>query len=303
MRMRSASHLERLLADRSPSTTIALATVLGGAVLSLDFLTEAELAFSLFYVIPVALLVWFVSLSAATIAAGIGAGLGLFLDLTSDVPFSHPVVPYWNALATVALYLAAIGLLRVLKRALSEEKELARTDGLTGVANRRRFIEAAEMELARSARYKHPFTIVYVDVDDFKTLNDRFGHGRGDDVLRAFAGLIGETARFSDLVARLGGDEFGVLLPETEATGAERFLTRLRERLRNEPWLDATASIGAVTFLEVPRTIEDMVAAADSLMYDVKRAGKNGMRQRIVGDSLSVDRSPDPADEAEISPV
>ena len=285
--------LERLLGESSPQATIATAVGLCAGVLFLDFLTGAELAFSLFYVIPVALLVWFVGVPAAMVAAGLGATLGLLLDLNSDATFSHPIVPYWNALATVALYLAAVVLLRVLKRALAEEKALARTDGLTEVANRRRFFEAAEMELARSFRYKHPFTIVYVDVDDFKTLNDRFGHGRGDEVLRAFAAVINETARYSDLVARLGGDEFGVLLPETEAAGAERFLTRLRDRLRNEPWLDATASIGAVTFLDAPRSIEDMVAAADSLMYDVKRAGKNGVRQRIVGDSLSLDRSPE----------
>lgn len=284
--------LERLLGERSSQTTIALSAVLCGAVLFLDFLTGAELAFSLFYVIPVALLVWFVGIRAAILAAVLGAALGLLLDLISGVTFSHPIVPFWNALATLALYLAAIALLRVLKRALTEEKVLARTDGLTEVANRRRFLEAAEMELARSSRYKRPFTIVYVDVDDFKSLNDRFGHGRGDDVLRAFAAVINETARHSDLVARLGGDEFGVLLPETEAAGAERFLVRLQSRLRNEPWLDATASIGAVTFLHAPDSIEDVIAVADRLMYDVKKSGKDGVRQRIVGDSVSLESSP-----------
>jgi diguanylate cyclase (GGDEF)-like protein len=278
--------LETRLEERPVVLTIGIAALLCVAIALLDYITEAELAFSLFYVLPVALLVWFVGLPAAAIAALAGAGISLYLDLHSDALFSHAIVPYWNALTSCALFGATILLLRALKRALSEEKELARTDSLTGTANPRRFFEAAAMELSRSERYKHAFTVVYVDVDDFKALNDRFGHVRGDEILKGIAAAIAETARNSDLVARLGGDEFGVLLPETSADGAARFLVRLKSQL-----VDAlesfgsivTVSVGAVSFLDVPNSVEEMVAAADDLMYEVKRAGKNDVRQRVVG--------------------
>lgn len=286
--------LERRFQRGSAWSAVGAGALLTALVFLLDLTTGAELAFSLFYVLPVAFLMWFVGAPAAILAGLAGAGLSLVLDLRSDVVFSHAIVPYWNALASVGLYLATIALLRALKRALTEEKELARTDALTGVANPRRFFEAAEMELSRSARYGHPFTVVYVDIDDFKAFNDRLGHVGGDDTLRSVAGAITETARHSDLVARLGGDEFGVLLPETPALGGERFLLRLRKSLDRRFQSErggVTASVGAVTFVDAPDSIEEMISAADALMYEVKRAGKNGMRQRVLGGAISLELS------------
>lgn len=286
--------LERRLGDRPPGVTISLATVLSAVVAVLDFVTQAELAFSLFYVVPVALLVWFVGTSAATLAAAVGAALSLYLDLHSEATFSHAVVPYWNALASAGLYVAAILLLQALKRAIAEEKELARTDPLTGAANPRKFFEIAEMEMARSRRYEHPFTVVYVDVDDFKEVNDRFGHARGDDILKRVSRRISATARHSDLVARLGGDEFGILLPETPAAGGARFSVRVKDRLVDELRIlgdGVTVSVGAVTFMEPPSSVEDMIATADALMYEVKRSGKNGVRHRVATGSVSLEGS------------
>jgi diguanylate cyclase (GGDEF)-like protein len=285
--------LERAL-HGSRAAAIGLAVALSAIIFVLDLITEGELAFSHFYVVPVGVLVWFAGVRTATVGAVLGAGLGLFLDLHSEATFSHAVVPYWNALTSVALYIGTIVLLVALQSALAKEKELARTDGLTGVANSRRFYETAEMELSRSARYKHPFTMVYVDVDDLKMLNDRLGHVRADEILKAIADAIDTTARDSDLVARLGGDEFAVLLPETKAEGASGFLVRLKTHLMNvlEPFGEVvTVSIGAVTFLEAPDTVDEMVKAADDLMYEVKRAGKNDIRQRTVGGALELDET------------
>lgn len=274
------------------TTAVASSVVLFAFIFVLDLITNAELAFSLFYVIPIALLVWFVNVPAAAVASLIGTLLGLSLDLRSDVVPSHSIVPFWSALSSIALYVATILVLAALRSALRREQGLARTDALTGVSNHRHFREIAEMELTRSARYKHPFTVVYIDVDDFKDLNDRLGHVVGDEVLKGIASAIHETARTSDVVARLGGDEFGVLLPETENEGTARFLVRLKTHLfaileRFE--FTVTVSVGAVTFMQVPASVDAMIAAADEVMYEVKRAGKNDIRQRVVGEALQLD--------------
>ena len=121
-----------------------------------------------------------------------------------------------NSVAHMAAFATIIALLSSLRRSHAAERRLARTDPLTGIANPRSFVEAANAELERQLRFQRPLTVAYLDLDNFKTVNDRFGHRTGDEVLSAVARALRESTRATDHLARLGGDEFAVLMPETE---------------------------------------------------------------------------------------
>jgi len=173
-----------------------------------------------------------------------------------------------------------------LHQALEREKEISRTDALTALANRRAFYEAADVERARAARYSRPVTLAYIDLDNFKHVNDSLGHAVGDELLTRVARLLKENLRFTDTAGRLGGDEFAILLPETGAQAAELVLKKLRQILlhamseRNWP---VTFSIGAATFIDNASSVNEMVQIADGLMYIVKKSGKDKIIVVIIG--------------------
>jgi diguanylate cyclase (GGDEF)-like protein len=174
---------------------------------------------------------------------------------------------------------AAVALENVRLHRLVERQ--ASTDGLTELANRRQFEEALANEISRAERFGGTLALIVADLDDFKQVNDHYGHQAGDDVLRAFADVLRETVRDIDLAARYGGEEFAVLLPQTDLAGAERVAERLRERMEIrlvEPASDSpfsvTASFGVASFPEAG-TPADLFAAADEALYRAKSAGKN----------------------------
>jgi diguanylate cyclase (GGDEF)-like protein/PAS domain S-box-containing protein len=166
-----------------------------------------------------------------------------------------------------------------IREALQREKLTARQDTLTKVANRRAFFEIANAERGRACRYGRPLTLAYLDVDNFKGINDRLGHASGDDLLVEVSRILRDNVRASDAVARLGGDEFALLFPETDAAGAEAALCNLQKRLADAmqaaDW-PVTFSIGAAVFA-CPESVDEMIRAADEMMYAVKKAGKNNI--------------------------
>jgi diguanylate cyclase (GGDEF)-like protein len=171
-----------------------------------------------------------------------------------------------------------------LRRLADEQRQLARTDALTGVANRRAFYERADLELSRMRRLPEAMTVAYVDVDDFKRINDTMGHEAGDDLLRNVADTFLHRVRTTDLVARLGGDEFALLLPATGSEAALALLSELIQTLGGEMKRQAwpvTFSIGAVTFIRPPASADDLLRRVDQLMYKVKREGKAGVKHEI----------------------
>jgi diguanylate cyclase (GGDEF)-like protein len=173
-----------------------------------------------------------------------------------------------------------------LKTLLTKEHELARIDPLTNVPNRRAFYEALDKERVRSLRYRRPFTIAYLDLDNFKKVNDSLGHAVGDELLVQVAAGLRTNLRASDYVGRLGGDEFAVLLPETDATAAKLVLCKLRLRLLEEMkthcW-QVTFSIGAATFLDPPDSLDVIILMADETMYAIKAHGKDNVSVSLVG--------------------
>ena len=157
----------------------------------------------------------------------------------------------------------------------------ALVDGLTGIANRRGCEDALAHEIARSRRLGVPFTLVVADLDDFKAINDRYGHDAGDDVLREFSSVLRRTLRESDLPGRWGGEEFVILLPGTDATGGARLAERIRAVLReisfagrNGGVFTVTASFG-VAELQSGEDERQLFSHADGALYEAKRLGKD----------------------------
>jgi diguanylate cyclase (GGDEF)-like protein len=164
-------------------------------------------------------------------------------------------------------------------------KQLSETDDLTGLPNMRAFGRAVRREKARSEREKSQFSIVMMDADNMKSINDRFGHEAGNELMRHMAGAIQRILRASDMVARYGGDEFVVLLPNTGPEEARQTAERLRSSIANMSFdaggagVGTTASVGYATYPDTARELDILLAQADHAMYASKEAG----RDRVSG--------------------
>lgn len=249
-----------------------------------DYATGEEISFTLVYLAPIATAVWFVGRGAGVAVSFLCALDWLVADAMTRRIHPPPLVRAWNVAVELAVFLTFAALLASLRRRLEAGERLARVDALTGLANRRSFIESAGLELERARRTGRPLTVAYLDVDGFKAVNDRLGHQQGDALLAALGATLKGGVRSVDVVARLGGDEFGLLLPETDAAAAVRLLARLREAALaavRARW-PVTLSVGAVTFRTLPGGVDQMIARADRLMYEVKNAGKDAVRHELA---------------------
>jgi diguanylate cyclase (GGDEF)-like protein len=286
VRPRRSPLLERLERLPPPATwTAALALV--AAVGVFHAAVGPALSFQLFYLAPVSLAAWALGRRAGAVLAAAAAAVWLAVEL--GAPTRPPaMLAVWNTVMRLAA-LAVVGwMITALRRSLEQERTIARTDFLTGLSNWRAFTERAEAELNRARRYERPLSFAYIDLDDFKLVNDRYGHAAGDALLATVATTIGHILRRTDVVARLGGDEFAVLLPETPPEAAWIVLRKLHNALRialEEGGWPVTASIGAVTCIIPPADVEELVRLADGLMYEAKRLGKNRVHHVVAGPS------------------
>jgi diguanylate cyclase (GGDEF)-like protein len=263
----------------------ALLSLLGFALIPgvgiLDYLTGYEIAFSLFYLIPISLLTWVTGRLLGTAACVAGAAVWLIADLMAGSSYSHPAIYAWNTFIRLSFFLIVTLLLSALRRSLEIERELAHKDYLTGAMNSRFFFEFLQMEIDRFRRYERPFSLAYIDLDNFKAVNDRFGHMAGDQVLRTVVGHTKSRLRKTDVVARLGGDEFALLLPETDQESAKVAISKIQgsllQEMQKNRW-PITLSIGVLTCTAAPPTRDELVRMADDLMYTAKREGKNAIR-------------------------
>ena len=163
-----------------------------------------------------------------------------------------------------------------------ELERLATTDYLTGVYNRRYFMDFAAKEFSRSKRYSHGFSVIQMDIDQFKKINDIHGHAVGDEALKAFTASCLKIIRENDVLGRLGGEEFSIILPETDLAGAMIFAERIRMstaelKLRvNDQVVRFTVSIGVTTLRkEDSASIEGVLKRADEALYLAKDGGRN----------------------------
>jgi diguanylate cyclase (GGDEF)-like protein len=263
---------------RSPVEITVLGFMLVGLIGALDYLTGYELSFSIFYLFPIVLVTWFAQEWVGTILCFASAIVWLVVDYLSGHTYNNWLVPVWNAVVRLGFFLMTAYLLGELKIHLRHEEKLARMDSLTQVLNTRTFKEISDRLLQLAVRYNHPTTLAYIDIDDFKAVNDGKGHSAGDQILLGVAGTLMRCVRASDVVGRLGGDEFAVLMPETDYIGARIAFTKVHDELMRETTdkgISIGFSIGVAVFISAPPNIDEALKIADHLMYQVKRIGKN----------------------------
>ncbi|HVU05511.1 MAG TPA: GGDEF domain-containing protein [Polyangiaceae bacterium] len=277
--VRLGRFLDRLNAF-SERQAVAAGVVLLVTVGALDVATGYQLAFSVFYLVPIVIVGWTGGQRAGLFLAVSAGAVWLGADLLGAPRYSHSLLPYWNAAVRTTVF----GFVVLLLTSFRSERLLGRTDPLTGLGNRKALFESAASEIARCRRYGHPVSLLYLDCDDFKRINDSRGHSAGDDFLRATARSLREGIRSSDVAARLGGDEFAVLLPEANPDAARAAADKVRGRLAaiasSGDW-GVTFSVGCVSFLSPPRSVDELVSSGDDLMYEAKRSGKNTVRSAV----------------------
>jgi diguanylate cyclase (GGDEF)-like protein len=177
-------------------------------------------------------------------------------------------------------------------RHAEELERLATTDGMTGIFNRRHFMTLADHEWNRSRRYGRPLSFLMIDIDFFKTINDRFGHEVGDQMIVHLTTLARASKRDSDVLARIGGEEFALLLPETDLAQAQLVAERLRRDVGENPLIAksdrilTTISIGVAVCNVAMIGIADLMRAADQALYDAKGGGRNRVVCSIDAGSL-----------------
>ena len=277
-------YIENYLESLSRPVLLLVTLVMTALLGVVDYATGPELSFSVFYTGPIMLAAWYGGRKAGLTVALISAGVWLTADMAEGKAYSHHLIPLWNTLVRLGFFLIILKLMLSVKDKLDLEASLADTDPLTGLSNRRYFQEQLDREWLRVRRYPGPITIAYIDLDNFKYVNDTLGHDVGDMLLKLVAERFSQHVRNSDLVARLGGDEFALLLPVTDSAAARVVIEKLRqqalEAMRDRDW-PVSLSVGAITFNRPMGSTREMLKTVDDLMYQVKKSDKNNVRHDV----------------------
>jgi len=263
-----------------------VATAVAVAVIGwLDYVTGPDIGLSLLYLVPVALAGWYGGVTAAIFVGSFAGTVWLAADLGWRSDETAIAISLWNAFSRYVIYVSEGVLLAVvhrdrerLRRLIVHQATLARTDSGTSLPNARAFMEAIEEELETARENGDPVCVAYLDLDNFKSINDRFGHAAGDEVLQRVASALKRSIRGHDLAARLGGDEFAVLLRGVEPDVAQKVGERIAARIREIGTSYAEAALGATLglayFRAVPESAAVLLQAADGAMYAGKTTGK-----------------------------
>jgi len=243
--------------------------------------TPSSARLGVLYIVPVLLVTWTEGLTwgiVFAVATTVFREAIAWDQMPADTPLLWRVV---NGSAYLAVLAVAMAGLQMLRRSQALLARLVTQDQLTNVLNARAFADRLSQELDRNRRYPRPLALLYMDLDNFKVINDTHGHQTGDAVLRLVADAMRTSARQADVVWRLGGDEFAVLMPETDAqladSAAKRLASSLRNVFRGTP--NVTASIGVVSCTATEANTDDLLRRADQAMYDAKRMGKDRVVQ------------------------
>ena len=276
--------------ERDRTAQIIVGVWIGGIVGVLvigvvDYVSGAELRVFPLYYAPITLVAWHHGRRGALVVATLSAVSWFASNYLAGLTFSHASLWVANTIVQGASFAIVGVLIASLREALVRERGLNRLDPLTSLMNTRAFYEEAGRALATCRRKERPVTIAYIDLDNFKDVNDKLGHQAGDELLRKVGQLLQTCLRPSDLTTRLGGDEFGILLPETGPQQAEATIERIHSLLENRfaaTGEGVTSSIGAVTFMTVPEDVEAMVHQADIRMYAAKNTGRNRVHLDVL---------------------
>ncbi|HMH83105.1 MAG TPA: GGDEF domain-containing protein [Gemmatimonadales bacterium] len=250
-------------------------------VYALNAKTSNELRLGILYVIPVLLATWHDGVGWGIAFATFGALLRFSAGLDQMPETTALGIRALNEVAYLAVVGVAIAGMSQLRRTQRKLELLATHDPLTNVLNARAFSNELAQELGRHRRYGRPLALIYLDLDDFKKVNDAHGHATGDAVLRLVADAMRSAVRQADVVGRLGGDELGVLMPETDGAvahaAASRLAAGIRTVFRGTP--SVTASVGVVAVSGTEAGTDELLRKADQAMYEAKRTGKDRVVQ------------------------
>lgn len=276
--------------DRFSRSNAAFPSIIAvvAVVAYIDFITGADVALSFFYLIPVIVATRLLGTTVGVVLA-ISCGVADPLILLIVGEAHDPLVVFWNLSVRAATLVTAALLVGRLDAALAHERELSRIDPLTKLMNTRSFRDRAALELLRAARYRRPLTLAFMDLDNFKLVNDELGHAEGDELLARVGSLLTSLTRSVDVVGRLGGDEFAVLMSESDSAASMKVVERIRQELKrmlDEAHLpdSLSVSIGMVTTKGRGLDLDTLVLVADQLMYSAKRAGKNQVKAKDLAD-------------------
>lgn len=235
-----------------------------------------------FYIFPVTIVSWYGSRKSGLILATVLTLLLLSIRAI-DAEFDSLALLSYGLPCLISFSILAI-LITNFRNVHRIESAAAYTDTLTNINNSRCFYYELSNEMVRSLRYKHKLSLVYLDIDNFKSINDSRGHGEGDNLLIAVAKSLTESLRKTDIVARLGGDEFGCLLRETGQDEAKAAFSKatdlLKKRMKSGRW-PVTFSVGLVTFETMPEDTKEAIRIADELMYSVKNSAKDNISYMV----------------------
>lgn len=267
--------------ENKSTSIISITSFVAVCIIGLfDFYTGYELSFSIFYLLPVSAAVWYNGKKTGVIVSAISAVVWFFVDHYSGHIYSMAVIPLWNGFVRLGFFILITILLAEIKIRLQNETRLARLDNLTGLMNAHYFKSSTQTQMDIALRYNHNIVFGYIDLDNFKSVNDTMGHSAGDRVLKDVGRVLKDTLRTSDLAGRLGGDEFAVFLPETNNEGAVLVFTKVRQKLlemvKANGW-PIGFSMGVAIFQNIPKDPDAALKFADGLMYKVKKGGKNNI--------------------------
>jgi len=269
-------------------TTRHLLGIGGSAVLTVliyvvNDLTPPQIRLALLYLVPVLVATWYEGMLWGIAFTLVAMGLRLIVEVEQQVGMTV-ALSLVNQLSFAAVAGIAMVTFRHLRRTQEQLSLLATNDPLTNLFNGRAFSARLTQELERNRRYPRPLALLYLDLDDFKVINDTHGHQTGDAVLRLVGEAMRSSVRLADVVGRLGGDEFAVLMPETDAAladaAAKRLAASLRTVFKGTPTV--TASIGVVSCSVAEANTDELLRKADQAMYEAKRAGKDRVVQVTI---------------------
>jgi diguanylate cyclase (GGDEF)-like protein len=265
------------LAERGAATSIALAVPALLLIAYLDHLSGHEIPLTILYLGPVLFATWRAGRVTGIALSFFSSTLWVAAHRFAGQSFPTPYHVLWAVITGGLLFSACAALLDHIQTLYQRTHDLAHRDALTGVYNRRAFYLLVNQILESARRAHQPLTLIYVDCDEFKAVNDRLGHDAGDQLLREIAKVMQGHVRDADILARLGGDEFAVALPQTDSERAHLVAERLREDLKGLNPLkpgDVPVSLGIATFDRCPESVDTLLNRADALMYAARRRGR-----------------------------
>ncbi|MDD2309439.1 MAG: GGDEF domain-containing protein [Desulfuromonadaceae bacterium] len=270
----------RFLERRGQLFNVVIGLVCAVLIGVVDYLSSNEYMVSFFYLLPIAFVTWFAGKKAGIINSLICAVIW-----TINSHGSSLIALTWNMVSTLGIFCTMAITLSSIHQLFETKDSLSRTDPLTGVMNIRAFSGLVEYEILHLQRRGCPFSIAYLDLDNFKKVNDCHGHKKGNELLKAVVICLAQSLRRTDVVARVGGDEFTIFLPETGPAAVKLVMQKVREQLietaRNQN-LTTTFSIGVLTCTHGSCNFDEIISIADKLMYEVKVSGKNNIQYAIL---------------------